>query len=109
MKAANLRTIEEYIAVRRATIARKIAERPVLQECREARRQRGTAPRLYWWEQELDFTLDNEQQDAADIVEDQGWAQPNLRGHSTNSPGVVGDDVLRRRQRRELDEKLAGN
>ena len=90
------------------TIARKIADRPVLQECREARRQRGTAPRTYWWEQELDFTLDNERQGDADIVEDEGWAQPNTRGRGANSLGVAGDDVLRRRQRRELDEELAG-
>ena len=109
LKAANLRTIEEYIAVRRSTIARKITERPVLQECKEARRQRGTAPRTYWWEQELNFTLDNERQGDADIVEDGGWAQPNTRGRGTNSPGVAADDVLRRRQRRELDEELTGN
>ena len=105
---AKLRTIEEYIAVRRTTISKKIAERPVLRLCKAARRQRGTAPRTYWWEQELDFTLDNERQGDADIVEDEGWAQPNTRGRGTNSLGVAGDDVLRRRQRRELDEELAG-
>ena len=71
LKAANLRTIGEYIAIRRSTIARKIAERPVLQECKEARRQRGTAPRLYWWEQEMEFSLDNEHHGDADIEEDQ--------------------------------------
>jgi len=109
LKAANLRTIGEYIAIRRSTIARKIAERPVLQECKEARRQRGTAPRLYWWEQELDFTLDNEHHGDAEIVEDQGWAQPNGGAAAPIDRGVDGDSVLRRRQRRELDEELAGN
>ena len=69
LKAANLRTIGEYIAIRRSTIARKIAERPVLQECKEARRQRGTAPRLYWWEQELEFSLEHHVD--ADVEEDQ--------------------------------------
>ena len=77
LKAVDLRTIEEYIAIRRSTIAQKISERPVLQERKEARRQRCTAPCLYWWEQELDFTLDSEHLDDADIVEDQVWAQPN--------------------------------
>ena len=77
LKAANLRTIREYITVRRSTIARKIAERPVLQECREARRQRGTAPRLYWWDQELDFSLDNEHHGDADIEETQDFPLDN--------------------------------
>ena len=97
---AKLRTIEEYIAVRRTTISKKIEERPVLRLCKAARRQRGTAPRLYWWDQELDFSLDNEHQGDADIVEE-GAAAP--RGQ-----GFDGDGVLRRRQQRELAEELAG-
>ena len=66
-------------------------------------------PRLYWWEQELDFTLDSEHHGDAEIVEDQGWAQPNGGAVAPIGRGVDGDGVLRRGQRRELDEELAGN
>ena len=74
LERAKLKTIKEYIEVRRTNIARKIADRPVLRECREARRQRGTAPRLYWWDQEMDFSLDNEHHGDAEIEEGQGFA-----------------------------------
>ena len=42
---------------RRASIARKIRERPVLLECEGAERRRGTPSRQYWWELELDAEL----------------------------------------------------
>ena len=41
LRAARLRTIGEYIARRRQTVLRAIVDRPILEECREAERQRG--------------------------------------------------------------------
>ena len=48
-----LATIREYIDVRRATIARWVVDRSIYTACTEAERQRGSAPRKWWWEQEL--------------------------------------------------------
>ena len=53
-----MRTIGEYIAQRRQTVLRAIADRPILEECREAERQRGSPTRLNWWEQELEEDLE---------------------------------------------------
>ena len=47
LRAARLRTIGDYIARRRQAVLRAIANRPILEECREAERQRGSPPRLY--------------------------------------------------------------
>ena len=38
LRAARLRTVGEYIARRRQTVLRAIADRPILEECREAER-----------------------------------------------------------------------
>ena len=57
LRAARLRTIGEYIARRRQTVLRAIADRPILEECREAERRRGIPTRLYWWEQEFEEEL----------------------------------------------------
>ena len=53
-----MRTMREYIAVRRATVEAWVATRPVYEECRGATRRRGSAPRKWWWEQEM--SLDSE-------------------------------------------------
>ena len=50
---AGLRTIEEYIKVRRNTIASYIVNRPILKECEEGKRRRGTVTRQWWWEQPM--------------------------------------------------------
>ena len=57
LRAARLRTIGEYIARRRQTVLRAIADRPILEECRRAERQRGSPTRLYWLEQEFEEDL----------------------------------------------------
>ena len=57
LKKAGLHTISEYIGQRRTNIARKIRMRPVMEECEGAERRRGTPPRQYWWEQDLDVEL----------------------------------------------------
>ena len=57
LRAARLRTVGEYIARRRQTVLWAIADRPILEECREAERQRGSPTRFYGWEQEFDEEL----------------------------------------------------
>ena len=57
-----MRPIADYIAARRQTIPQTIADRPVLEECREAERRRGSPPRLYWWEQEVEEELLSEEE-----------------------------------------------
>ena len=57
LKKAGLNTISEYIGQRRAGIARKIRGRPVMGLCEGAERRRGTPPRQYWWEQDLEMEL----------------------------------------------------
>ncbi len=53
-----MRPIAEYILVRRQTIAVYVADRSILETCRQGNRQRGSMPRQWWWEQpmELDGT-----------------------------------------------------
>ena len=97
MAAAGLRPIRESILRRRRTVLAAIEGRKLLAECREAERQPGSPARRYWWEQE--FELDEDEGDAGD---------PVGRGPGATRVGVAGHDVLRRRQRRELDEELQG-
>ena len=61
LRAARVKTIVEYIADRRCNILLTIADRPVLEECRRAERRRGSPPRLYWWEQEVELDLSLEE------------------------------------------------
>ena len=61
LRAARVKTITEYIAARRHTILRTIADRPILEECRGAERRRGIPPRLYWWEQEVEEEFSSEE------------------------------------------------
>jgi len=55
LEKAGLFTVEHYITVRRATILKFIAERPIYELCRRAERQRGTGVRQYWWEQSMEL------------------------------------------------------
>ena len=48
LRVASVRTIAEYIAARRQNILWTIADRPILEECRGAKRRRGSPTRLYW-------------------------------------------------------------
>ena len=66
LKAARVERIRKYIAERRHNIHRSIADRPILDECREAERQRGSPPRLYWWEQEMELDLSEEEEEDDD-------------------------------------------
>ena len=53
LRAAGLQPLDYYIHKRRATVAETVSARPILQECRGARRRRGTPVRPTWWEQDL--------------------------------------------------------
>ena len=63
LRTARVRTIGEYIADRRRNILRTIADRTILEEFRGAERRRGSPPRLYWWEQEVELDLSEEEED----------------------------------------------
>ena len=60
-RAARVKTIAEYITDRRRNILLTIADRPILEECRRAERRRGSPPRLYWWEQEVELDMSLEE------------------------------------------------
>jgi hypothetical protein len=49
--------MEEYILIRRQTIAVYVATRPILNKCRRGKWKRGAIPRRWWWEQPMDFAV----------------------------------------------------
>ena len=53
LKEAGLKRVEEYIRLRRNTIAMWVAGRPLYQACVGGERRRGTSPRQFWWEQPM--------------------------------------------------------
>ena len=57
LEECGMSTIEEYIAVRRQTIAVYVATRPILHECRQGERKRGAVPHRWWWEQQMDLDV----------------------------------------------------
>ena len=52
-----MKTMSEYILIRRQTIAAYVATRPILDECRRGERKRGAIPRRWWWEQPMDLEV----------------------------------------------------
>ena len=70
LRAARLRTIREYVAKRRQTVLRAIADRPILEACRGAERLRGSPVRLSWWEQEFEEEVELR---GVEEEEDLGW------------------------------------
>ena len=57
MEEVGLKTIREYIEVRRNTIAAGIVNRPIFKLCVDQETVRGTVRRLWWWEQPMDIDL----------------------------------------------------
>ena len=53
MEAAVLHPIMEYIRRRQATIAEKVACRPIYELCIEAERRPGVRRRMIWWDQDM--------------------------------------------------------
>jgi len=69
LEMAGLHTIEHYIAVRRATIAKYIVDRPIFDMCREGERRRGSSHRQFWWQQPCNFDAARSPAEAdADVV-----------------------------------------
>ena len=59
LEECGLKTMREYVDVRRNTVAEWVATRPIYEDCVGAERQRGSAPRKWWWEQELGLDSDD--------------------------------------------------
>ena len=64
LRAAGLRPLRHYIDKRRATIAKTIRDRPILGECQRVERLEGTPCRLLWWQQILDYSGEEEGEEA---------------------------------------------
>ena len=86
LRAARLRTVGEYISRRRQTVLRAIADRPILEECREAERQRGSPTCLYWWEQEFEEELElmgvDEEKEAGWLTDCATWRSAHHVGRN---------------------------
>ena len=50
-----LKTIAQYIGVRRQHIASYIINKPLFQTCRDGDRRRGSSVRQFWWAQPMDL------------------------------------------------------
>jgi hypothetical protein len=55
LKECGMKTMEEYIAIRRQTIATYVATCPIFTECRRGERKRGAVPHQWWWELPMDL------------------------------------------------------
>jgi hypothetical protein len=51
-----MKMMEEYILIRRQTVALYVATRLTLTKCRRGKRKRGAIPHRWWWEQPMDWT-----------------------------------------------------
>jgi hypothetical protein len=59
LKECRMKTMAEYIQIHQQRIVVCIATQPILQECRQGKRQRGAVPHRWWWEQPMDlYVLD---------------------------------------------------
>ncbi len=59
LQECGLKTMEEYIGIRRQMIAMYVATRPILTKCRQGKRKGGAVSRLWWWEQPMDLDVKN--------------------------------------------------
>ena len=55
LRECGMKTMEEYIAIRRQTVATYVATRPILAECQRGERKRGAVPHQWWWELPMDL------------------------------------------------------
>ena len=55
LRAARLRTVREYVSMRRQTAAALVVGRPVLEECRRTERRCGTVTHPMWWDQDVNW------------------------------------------------------
>jgi hypothetical protein len=49
--------VEEYITIRRQTIAVYVVTLRILIECRQGKRKRGAVPHRWWREQQMDLDV----------------------------------------------------
>jgi hypothetical protein len=63
LNKVGLYTIEHYIGVRWQTISDYLVHCPIFEHCRNGVRQRGSSPRMFWWDQLMH--LDEEAPDGA--------------------------------------------
>ncbi len=59
LQECGLKTMEDYIGIRRQTITVYVATHPVLTECRQGKQKRGAVSHLWWWEQPMDLDVEN--------------------------------------------------
>ena len=90
LEAAGLQTIANTIAKRLSNIARTIEGRQVLKECREAKRRRGSPPRIMWWDQDLDFIEEGSGGGGLGFTMNRGGSQRQRR-RRTNRDGSGND------------------
>jgi hypothetical protein len=57
LRECGMKSIAEYIQIRRQTIAVYVATRPILQECRQGEQQSRAVPHRWWWEQPMDLDV----------------------------------------------------
>ena len=61
LKEFGLKTVEEYISLRRKTVAMWIVDRPIYQACVGGSRKHGSSARhQWWWEQPMGLESDEE-------------------------------------------------
>ena len=65
LEEVRMRTIAEYIAVRRQTIMAFIVNQPIFSFCVTGEGRRGTSPRQFWWEQSMDLDVARAAADSA--------------------------------------------
>jgi hypothetical protein len=59
LEECGMSTLEEFITIRRQTIAVYVATRPILIEFRQGEQKRGAVPHRWWWEQQMDLDVNN--------------------------------------------------
>jgi hypothetical protein len=59
LEECGMRTLEEYIMVRRQTITVYVVTRLILTECRKGERKRGAVPHRCWWEKQMDLDVND--------------------------------------------------
>ena len=71
LEECEMSTLEEYITVRRQTIAVLVyvATRPILIECRQGERKRRAVPHCWWWEQQMDLDISDALDQTSDSPE----------------------------------------
>ena len=57
LKECGMKTMEEYIAIWKTTIATYVATRPILAECKRGERRRGAVSLQWWWESSMDLDV----------------------------------------------------